>query len=347
MRAVSRPLRVVALTSGEHTPSSRFRVRQYIPRLASRGVEVREHASRPEKFTGRPFYVPAALWRRILLHGRREGLRAAAEADLVWLERELVSGERTWEHRAGRPERRLFDVDDAIWMNGPRDFSESIVRECAGVIAGNEFLADHYRPHAKRTWVVPTSVDPARWRVDAAPRGAARFTVGWTGTSGNYPFLRALERPLAQFLGERDDAEFLVVADRPLDGVKIPRMRFERWTEAGEPAQVRAMDVGVMPLPDTEWARGKCAAKMLVYLAAERPAVVSPVGVNAEVLARGDVGLAARTDDDWYRHFVTLYEDRERAREMGRRGLALVESTYSVDVCAETLVSAFTEVAGA
>lgn len=341
------PLRVVALTSGQHTPSSRFRVRQYIPRLAARGIDVREHPSRPEKFTGRPFYLPAMAWRALLLHGRREGLRAAEAADVVWLERELVSGERTWEDRAGRAARRIFDVDDAIWMNGPRDFSESIVRACAGVIAGNEFLAEHYRPHAKRVWVVPTSVDPARWRVDPAPRGNARFTVGWTGTSGNYPFLRTLERPLAQFLGERDDAEFLVVADRPLDGVKIPRMRFERWTEATEPGHVRAMDVGVMPLPDTEWARGKCAAKMLVYLAAERPAIVSPVGVNAEVLARGDVGLAAKTDDDWYRHFVALYDDRERARAMGLRGLELVERSYSVAVCAETLVTAFTEVAGA
>lgn len=340
------PLRVVALTSGLHTPSSRFRVRQYIPRLASRGIEVSEHASRPEKFTGRPFWIPKAAWRALLLHGRKEGLRAASSADVVWLERELISGERTWEDRAGRPERRIFDVDDAIWMNGPADFSESIVRACAGVVAGNDFLAEHYRPHAKRVWVVPTSVDPARWRVEPASKGAARFTVGWTGTSGNYPFLRTLEKPLAQFLGERADAEFLVVADRPLDGVKIPRMRFERWTESTEPALVRSMDVGVMPLPDTEWARGKCAAKMLVYLAAERPAIVSPVGVNAEVLARGDVGLAARTDDDWYRHFVALYDDRERASEMGRRGLALVERSYSVDVCAETLVKAFMEVAG-
>ncbi len=100
-----------------------------------------------------------------------------------------------------------------------------------------------------------------------------------------------------------------------------------------------------MPLANEEWAKGKCAAKMLVYMAASLPVVVSPVGVNADVLAQGDVGFAATSDTEWLRALTTLYDDRAAATAMGERGRALVERAYSVTVSAATLADIFTSVA--
>jgi glycosyltransferase involved in cell wall biosynthesis len=104
------------------------------------------------------------------------------------------------------------------------------------------------------------------------------------------------------------------------------------------------MDVGLMPLDDTEWARGKCAAKMLAYLAAGVPAVVSPVGVNKDILESGELGLGAVSGDEWFRALKSSYDDRERSREMGRIGREVVVAHYSVQANAPKLAAIFSEV---
>ena len=113
----------------------------------------------------------------------------------------------------------------------------------------------------------------------------------------------------------------------------------------GEPAAVHGMDVGLMPLADEEWAKGKCAAKMLVYMAASLPVIVSPVGVNAEVLAQDDVGFAATSSGEWLDALTRLYDDRIAADAMGERGRALVERAYSVTTSAAKLADIFASVA--
>lgn len=339
-------MRVVAFTSGWTVPSSRFRVRQFIGALAGRGVAVDERPSRPGKYDPVPFGIPRFVWDHLRLRSRREAFDAARDADVVWLEREFLAGRRTIEHRAGTASRRVFDVDDAIFLSGEEGFSEAIAGECAGVIAGNAWLAEHYRRHAKRVWVVPTAVEPADWapRPDAAPK--RRWIVGWTGTSANFRYLLETEPALEAFLAKHREARVRVVADKPPPWKRLPaaQTEFVRWTEAAERDAVRGMSVGLMPLADEEWARGKCAAKMLVYAAAAIPSVVTPVGVNAEILAKADVGIAARTTDAWLAALERLHDDREGAAAMGRRGAALVDAEYSVAVNAARLADIFAEV---
>lgn len=319
-------INVAALTLGERDPSSRFRVRQFIEPLRRRGIKVAEHK------------LPLSEYRLarhppLGLLGRLPGVLAARRNDVTWLRRELISGRKTLEPFAGR--KRIFDVDDAIWLAYGSSFSERIAEDCYGVIAGNEFIADHYCSQgAPRVWVVPTCVDTDIWRPAESDSHARRpaWTIGWIGTWSNVKYLRRIEGMLADFLAAHAESRLLVVCDRAPAFERLPpeKWRFRRWTQNSETSVLREMDVGLMPLDDSEWVRGKCAFKMLTYMATGLPVVVTPIGVNDELLRKADIGFGARTDDEWHRALQALYADRGRGARMGAAGRRVVEEGYSV-----------------
>jgi glycosyltransferase involved in cell wall biosynthesis len=312
-------------------------VRQFIRPLRELGIEVSEHYPLISKYRTEPLPLLTMLT-------RLPGLLAARFGDITWLGRELVSGRHTLERFAGK--RRLFDVDDAIWLVYPNAFSEAIALNCDGVIAGNNFLAEHYRERGARVWVVPTSVDTEIWR--PAPKSEKRdWTIGWTGTWSNLKYLYDVEEPLAEFLVQHQESSLLIVCDRKPEFERIPRDRWQfiRWSPETEVGPVQGMDAGLMPLADTEWTRGKCAFKMLSYMASGVPVVASPYGVNGEIFQRAKIGFPATTEDDWYAALSKLYNEREAATNMGLEGRRIVEEFYSVKKSAMMLARIFEEVA--
>ena len=328
---------MTALTSGWRVPSSRFRVRQFIAPLKRLGVEV---------FERRPLFSKYALRRTGPLSAlaRLPAVAAARSSDVTWLERELIAGRRSLEHFAGR--RRLFDIDDALWLLGRSKFSERIAAESFGIIAGNEFIAEYYRRYCSRIWVVPTSVDTAAWK-PLKKRQSRPWTVGWIGTSSNLPHLLALEAPIAAFLKQHHDAQLLIVCDRQPRLSSIPERsrRFVRWSAENEIELVQSMDVGLMPLPDTEWARGKCALKMLLYMAVGIPVVASPIGVGADLANGTEIGITTNSQDDWYDALQLLFDSSAVARRMGMAGRRLAEEKYSVLGSSLRLAEIFREAA--
>lgn len=336
-------IRIAALTSGENVPSSRFRVRQFVKPLLEFGVEVAESHLPYSKYLGGSRAGRLGRGARKLL-GRIPGVLQTRTADVTWLERELIPGRVTLEGLTKKP--RVLDVDDALWLNGASGFSERIAHLCDGVIAGNEFLAEHYRSRGSRTWVVPTAVDTDRFRPGASS-STRTWTVGWTGSASTLPFLLDIEEAVAEFLRSRPDARLLVVCDERPTFRHVPagRWSFFPWSAANEADAVREMDVGLMPLPTTDWARGKCAFKLLLYFATGIPAVASPVGMNVEVMGMAEAGHAARTPSEWVDALFALYDDRARAAALGAAGLRLVEEHFSVAVVAPRLAAIFREVA--
>jgi glycosyltransferase involved in cell wall biosynthesis len=331
-------LKVTALTLGKNDPSSRFRVRQFIDPLGHLGILVSEH------------YLPLAPYKlaRTVPTGiiaRLPGIVASRAGDITWLRRELITGKATLERFVGG--KRLFDVDDAIWLTGAPSFSERIVSHCDGVIAGNRFLAEHYEKVGARVWMVPTSIDTHLWHPPTTSRQSKEWTIGWIGTSSNTRYLYLAEEPIADFLAEHSDVRLQIVCDRKPAFTRIPtnRWHFSCWSLDREIRLVQEMDVGLMPLEDTEWTRGKCGFKMLAYMAVGLPVIVSPVGANEEILSYGEVGFAARTASDWYDALQRLYQDREMATRMGIAGRAIVEEQYSVERNAKLLANIFQEVA--
>jgi glycosyltransferase involved in cell wall biosynthesis len=331
-------IKVKALTSSRDDPSTRFRVRQFISPLRELGIEVSEHYPLISKYRTEPLPLLTMLT-------RLPGLLASRFGDITWFGRELVSGRSTLERFAGM--KRLFDVDDAIWLVYPNAFSEEIALRSDGVIAGNNFLAEHYRKHGARVWVVPTSVETSVWR-PAPEKEKTDWTIGWTGTWSNLKYLYAVEEPLAEFLVQHKESRLLIVCDRRPQFERIPqdRWRFVQWSPETEVGPVQLMDVGLMPLADTEWARGKCAFKMLSYMSSGVPVIASPFGVNEEIFQRARVGFPATTPDDWYAALDSLYNDRAAAARMGLEGRRIVEEYYSVKNSAAMLARIFEEVAG-
>lgn len=330
-------IKVTALTAGKYDPSGRFRVRQFIQPLKSFGIELCEYYPRVNKYTLKRFPPLGAL-------SRFPGLLDSRGCAVTLLGRELLAGRFGLERYAGG--KCLVDIDDAIWLNGA-NFSEKLAHFCNGVIAGNAFIGDHYRQLGARVWEIPTSLDTDSWR----PRTAASeqpWTIGWTGSSSNLRFLAAIEEPLGDFLRDHPDCRFLLVCNKKPVFKKLPAASWEsaRWSPETEVSLVQSMDVGLMPLPETEWSLGKCALKMIMYMAVGIPSVVSPVGVGGELLKRNQVGLPARTTHDWYAMLRTLFADKALAARMGLAGRLLAEEEFSVTRNAPKLAAVIREVAG-
>ena len=349
---------VAALTSGWQTPSSRFRVRQHISPLRELGVAVQEYVPAIDKYRNLPFWpekvnyrygLPLFLmWQGVKVATRIPGVWGSWSHQVTWLGRELLPGLLTLEPLLKRP--MVFDVDDAVWLAPPFGKSvKTIARRSKIVVAGNNYLADWFASCCRDVRVVPTAVDLDRYRPRPAHHTGHNgpFRIGWIGTSGNLRYLEAIESPLDLFLADHRDSELLVVADKPPAFRHLPgdRVRFLPWSEKAEVGALQQMDVGLMPLPNEVWTRGKCSYKMLQYMACGIPVVVSPVGMNVEILALGRAGLACCNDGEWYEALSHLYANRERACIYGAEGRAIVERSFSREQVTETMAEIFRELA--
>lgn len=349
-------MNVLALTKyGPLGASSRVRTLQYVPHLQAAGFDVtvrpllddgylaRRYAG---KGSGLPFLLGTYL-RRVAetLRGRRY--------DLVWIEKELMPWMPATLERvllAGTP--YVLDYDDAIFHTYDRH-PNSVVRRLMGrkidlvmrsaalVVAGNEYLAERAQvAGAERVEIVPSVIDLERYGpVTPPPDGP--FTIGWIGSPGSERLLEHVRDVLAEAEREPDTRLVLVGAsERALPGV--PHETWT-WSEKGEVEQMRQFHVGIMPLADTPWERGKCGFKLIQCMGAGRAVVASPVGVNAEIVEEGETGFLASSPAEWRRAFEALRSDRARAARMGRAGRRIVEQRYDLAVTAPRLAGLLRE----
>ena len=342
-------LRVEAIVSGRLAASSRFRVLQHVEPLHRLGIKVSaraprisKYASAPVRWTRRPMVAPGAklAMEGAKLASRMPGAARSWRADMTWLEREILPGHLTLEPLLHRPV--LFDVDDAIWLLSPghERATRAIARRAACVVAGNDFLADWFgsvAPAVERVW---TAIDTDRFT--PATDAHEGFVLGWTGSGSSLRYLRAIAPAIGRFMTEVSEARLVVMANAfiELPGIPVDRIELVPWSPTTEATVIQGFDVGLMPLTGGDWAKGKCAFKMLQYLSCAVPAVVSPVGMNTEVLAMAEVGLAASSDDEWVEALLTLYHDRDKADALGRTGRELAECAFALPVIAAQLATA-------
>jgi glycosyltransferase involved in cell wall biosynthesis len=329
-------MKVAAFTPGGTVPSARFRVRQYVEPLRERGIRLVEMKTAtssypPLRRAARPVWAAARL---------AELAGAALRShryDAVLLQREMISSLVTLEPLTRSP--RILDIDDAVHLLRDGRAARRLAQISHAIIAGNSWLADWYRAWNPNVHIVPTAVDAARYRPRAAGQEADSLVVGWIGTSANFPYLLGIEEAIAAALRAQPRLVLRIVSDRPPEFTRIApdRWRFVPWTEAGEVADIQAMDVGIMPLADTEWAKGKCSFKMLQYMSCGLPVVVSPVGMNSEVLAQGRVGISADGAAAWTDALCDLAASQALREAMGAEGRRVVERRYDRSVVARQL----------
>lgn len=337
-------LRVAAYTAGRFAPSARFRVRQYMHPLAASGVALTEVASRYGKYPPRRGWVRPA-WALARLTEAVLRAPASRRYDLVLFQRELMSTLVSAERLYGRP--RALDVDDAIWLHPRGAFALKLARLCDAVICGNTYLAEYFAASGRPVHVLPTAIDTDRFFPSPTHQDGVAI-IGWSGTSGNLRFLATIEPALEAVLRRFPGAMLRVICDQApkFSRLAAERVQFVRWRADIEVNALQDLAIGLMPLPDSDWARGKCAFKMLTYMACGVPVVVSPVGMNAEVLAKGAVGFGPRNTAEWVDALSSLLAKFESGRAIGQVARHVVEQHYSLNVLAPRLAQILMQCAG-
>jgi glycosyltransferase involved in cell wall biosynthesis len=329
-------VRVVAFLQGERVPAARARGFAVALALEASGIACSLRVPRPSVYGDtrlpwpldrpRPLYAPLAALCRL------RQLRDLRADDVVFFQRPMVELPTTvLERLAARGRRTLFDFDDAIFeRRAARGKFKRLVGLADRVVAGSGYLAAAADAPSK-TVVIPTTVDTDRFtaRPTRATRGAD-VVVGWTGLATNYPQLASAAPAIARAL-ERTGARFVVISNEPPPASLAPlRAEFVRWRPETEVEDLARLDVGVMPLPDGPYERGKCAYKLIQYMALGRPGVASPVGANREVVTDGVDGFLAADGPAWEEALVRLVEDPALRASVGTRACARVEAAYSL-----------------
>lgn len=326
--------------------SSRLRTMQYLPVLAREGLHVQVA----------PFFDDAYLQALYSGQGTRGStagymlkrvrqMRRHPSPDLIWLEKEALPW-IPWliEHAVlprGVP--IVSDFDDAVFHRYDQHrlgavralLGRKIGRIMAAsnlVMAGNTYLADHARrASANRVETIPTVIDLEAYGVDPARKSNDTPRIGWIGTPQTWKELAHPVHTVLDPLLMQNRALFRAVGagmQAQTDGT----LEILPWTESTEVSLIQSMDVGVMPLPDTPWARGKCGYKLIQYMACGLPVVASPVGVNREIVEHGVNGFLAETNEEWQSAIETLLADEGLRHRMGAAGRKKVEEHYSLQV---------------
>ena len=341
--------------------SSRLRSYQYLPFLETLGVHVSSCPLLSDLYLRRLY---ADLRPRItdVLEGYYARIRQLVlrrKYDLIWVEREVFPWLPAWIENGALGWRQspwVVDLDDAIfhrydlhrvgvvrWLLGTK--IDSVMSKANLVIVGNRYLAERAR-RAGAEWVeyLPTVVDLCRYPVKPEVERPI-FTVGWIGTPQTVKFLGLIEGVLRTFCARHPDTQLTVIGG---GRVSMPGVRVEnvQWEEDREAELLGAIDVGIMPLPDGAFERGKCGYKLIQYMASQKPVIASPVGASKAIVENGKSGFWASSESEWLGHLEHLYTDANARRTLGAAGRSVVEQRFSLQVTGPRLAFLLCAAAG-
>jgi glycosyltransferase involved in cell wall biosynthesis len=340
-------MRVLALMPAlyDTSPSQRYRLEQWEPLLRERGVEITYEPFEDEELHA-SLYKPGMIGKKLQLVtrglGRRMSLvRKAKDYDLVYILREAaLLGPPVFEkliHQQRVP--IVFDFDDAIFVsyrspsNGYLSYlkfaskTKAICRMASHVMVGNPYLAEYARQVNDRVTVIPTTIDTEKYRPSAEESSSGPLVIGWTGSYSTVQHLDTLRGALKR-LAEKE-AFSLRVIGTPTYELSSINVEAVAWRAETELQDLAGIDIGVMPLPDDKWSKGKCGLKALQFMALGIPTVCSPVGVNTDIIQDDQNGLIASTEDEWVEKLSRLLRSRELRQRLGQAGRATVEQKYS------------------
>lgn len=339
--------------------STRLRSLQYLPYLESKGFQITVSSLFDDEYLD-----------QLYLHGKRPPLRMIAlylrrllvllsvfRYDLIWIEKEVFPYMPAVVERLLKwlGQRYIVDYDDAIFHNYELSGNplvrrvlgrkiDVVMRHATCVVAGNGYLAARaITAGAARVEEVPTVVDATRYS-PGEPLLPARPVIGWIGSPSTENYVVDIAQALAS-LCRTYDARLLLIGASADIATKFPGLDVEiaPWSELTEAELIAQLDIGIMPLPDGPWEKGKCGYKLIQYMACAVPVIASSVGVNVEIVRASRCGLLASNVAEWEAALAQLLESPAQRQQLGTAGRQAVEATYSLQVQAPVLASIFEE----
>lgn len=340
----------IAAHRPQRSPSQRFRFEQYYSRISNAGYEY-DFSWLIDENDDRIFYQPGNFLNksRIFIKSwfrRLQDVLDAGDYDIVFVQREaFMTGSVFFERLLSKSTAKLiFDFDDAIWHYDVSDANKHLgwlkrpskTRDIIGmadaVIAGNNYLADFAKNYNQNVVVIPTTIDTTYHLPDPLRNHTPNVVcIGWTGSLTTVKHFRTIE-PVLKRIFEKygDKVRFKLIGDAGYRNDEI-QLTGIPWRIESEVSDLSDIDIGIMPLPDDEWSKGKCGFKGLQYMAMEMAAVLSPVGMNNEIIRHGMNGLLAGSHEEWEEALVRLIESPDLRRSLGLAARRDIIERFSVD----------------
>lgn len=345
----------------DEAPGQRFRYEQYLATLQQRGFVIEIHSFLNEKAYSSLYEsnkllqklgaITIGFLKRIYL------LFKLKNTKYIFIYREATPlGPPFFEFIVAKWLRKkiIYDFDDAIWITDNSSESKFIqylkwrnkISKICGwsykVSAGNEYLCNFARQYNNNVILNPTTVSTNSLN-EISGQGKVsphEIIVGWTGSHSTLKYLLEIEGALQHIEEKYANVNFLIIANKA-PTIKLNRIEFLPWRKETEFSDLAKIDIGVMPLPNDEWTKGKCGFKALQYMAMGIPAVASPIGVNTSIINHNENGFLATTNDDWVNYLSLLIESSELRSTLGKAGKQFVINHYSVSSNTSNFLSLF------
>jgi glycosyltransferase involved in cell wall biosynthesis len=346
----------------KESPSQRFRFEQYFKTLENAGFTI-QCQSFLSSNNWQVFFQAGHTFQKALTLIRGTAKRIYAlfislSCAFIFIHREASPvGPPVFEWILAKLLRKkiIYDFDDAIWLTDRvnettllklikwRSKVKHLCKWSYKISCGNQYLADYAARFNDQVIMNPTTIDCETMHNPALfvkKRKPGSVVIGWTGSHSTLKYLLLLESVLQTLEDQFEHVSFLVIADQPPQ-LRLHRLEFMKWNPATEMDDLLKIDIGIMPLPDDEWSKGKCGFKALQYMALEIPAVITPVGVNTQLISQGVDGFLCRTNDDWLVALRKLIQDDILRATFGKKGRKKVVDSYSVSSNSSNFLSLF------
>lgn len=344
----------------DSAPSQRFRFEQYFSYLLDKDVTF-ETSPFLDIPTWKIIYKKGFLLKKTLgilkgIINRHLLLLKIHQYDKVFIHREAaLLGPAYFEWLIAKVFRKkiIFDFDDAIWLKDVSDANENlswlkfpnktkcIIKYAYIVIAGNNYLANFALLFNENVIVIPTSIDTA-YHKPLTKISTDKIKIGWTGSTTTNKHFELLNKVFANIISKFPQVEIVMISNDFVNNNNFD-IKFIKWNQKTEIEDLSQIDIGVMPLSNDEWANGKCGFKCLQYMSMEIPPVVSPVGVNTEIVQDGFNGFFASSENDWIEKLSLLIESTDLRIKIGKSGRKTVKERYSVNANKEKYLNIFSE----
>lgn len=339
--------------------SSRLRMLQYYPYLQSTGIQITQSPFFDDNYLLRFYSGQRTRFSFFTAFLRRfRWLNAVRNFDLIWVEKEVLPWVPWFIERAFFSSRIpiVTDYDDAVFHNYDLHHSplvryllgrkiDKFMRASSLVTVGNAYLADRARRAGARcVEIIPTVVNSDKYVPRPVQYGRNILRIGWIGSPTTWKNYLLPIMPMLTDIASGERARITAVGAETPTAAQYPFLDILPWSEETEVRRIQEMDIGIMPLIDTPWARGKCGYKLIQYMACALPVVASPVGVNADIVEHGVNGFLVTTQAQWREALVTLLRDADLRQRMGAAGRQKVEAQYSLQVWGPRVAAMLKEV---